>query len=170
MGYKNKTLKSNKQGFTLIELLVVIAIIALLSSVALIAFMSARQKSRDAKRVGDMTQMATGMELYFNTQKGYPSAPSGIPTALKPNYASTLPASPLPADGGCDLIDYHSINASIPASTFASQYYYFPSGTVYIGFDGVSQVYPDYVYYFCLGNLTGNLSAGVHQVTPRGLR
>ena len=58
MRHKNKT-----DGFSLLELMVVIAIIALLTSIALIAFMSARQKSRDAKRLADMTQMNSALEL-----------------------------------------------------------------------------------------------------------
>ncbi|HET9699140.1 MAG TPA: prepilin-type N-terminal cleavage/methylation domain-containing protein, partial [Terriglobales bacterium] len=52
------------EGFTLIELLVVVAIISLLSSIGLIAFQDARQKSRDAKRLSDMTQMANALEIY----------------------------------------------------------------------------------------------------------
>ena len=51
---------TNKKGFTLIELLVVIAIIGLLSTLAVIALGSARQKSRDAKRLSDLKQVQTG--------------------------------------------------------------------------------------------------------------
>ena len=65
--YKNKNLQFKNKGFTLIELLVVVAVIALLSAVGLVAFQSGRQKSRDAKRLADMTQLATTMELFFNT-------------------------------------------------------------------------------------------------------
>ncbi|MEY4744976.1 MAG: hypothetical protein RL272_921, partial [Candidatus Parcubacteria bacterium] len=49
--------KSNNKGFTLIELLVVIAIIGLLSTLAVVALNSARQKSRDSKRVADIKQI-----------------------------------------------------------------------------------------------------------------
>ena len=61
-----------KKGFTLIELLVVIAIIGLLSTLAVVALNSARQKARDAKRVADVKQIQTALELYFNSSSGYP--------------------------------------------------------------------------------------------------
>ncbi len=154
-------------GFTLIELLVVIAIIALLSSVALIALTSARQKSRNAKRLSDMTQMNTGLELFFATNKGYPTGPAGIPIGVTPTFASRLPTSPQPADGSCESISYP---APAPGGTTGIDYYYFPSGTAYLAPDGLTQVYPDYGYYFCLGNQTGNFAPGFHTLTPKGVR
>lgn len=67
----------NKKGFTLIEILVVIAIIGILSALALVSFSSARARSRDARRMSDLRQMLTALELYNNDQAVYPSA-SGI--------------------------------------------------------------------------------------------
>ncbi len=67
-------MKQNKKGFTLIELLVVIAIIGLLSTLAVIALNNARMKSRDAKRVSDIKQIQSAMELYYNDANGYPDA------------------------------------------------------------------------------------------------
>lgn len=158
-------------GFTLIELLVVIAIIALLSSVALIAFMTARAKARDTRRLADITQMNTALELYFANFKGYPSGTgTGLPSGISPSYASSLPVTPTPADGGCDQISYNTLNGSIPAGYTGAVYYYFPSGTSYLGSDGATTVYPDYNYYFCLGNTTGNFSAGTHVLNPKGVR
>lgn len=66
----------NKKGFTLIELLVVIAIIGLLSTLAVVALSSARTKSRDAKRLSDLKQVQTALELYFTDNNGYPSGSS----------------------------------------------------------------------------------------------
>lgn len=179
MKYQNKVSKTKNQkqgvkksahsGFTLIELLVVIAIIALLNSIALIAFMSARQKGRDAKRLSDMTQMNTGLNLYFSTYGGYPSSTTGRPDALTPSFAASLPTAPQPPDGSCPGIIYPSPPLPVSGITGAS-YYYMPSGTALIGTDGQTTVYPDYAYYFCLGAQTGNFGPGMHVLTSASLK
>ncbi|PIR85247.1 hypothetical protein COU15_01765 [Candidatus Kaiserbacteria bacterium CG10_big_fil_rev_8_21_14_0_10_45_20] len=66
-----------KRGFTLIELLVVIAIIGVLSSVVLASLSSARTKARDAKRLSDMQQMRTALELYHISFSMYPASGGG---------------------------------------------------------------------------------------------
>lgn len=96
-----KKLKTNQKGFTLIELLVVIAIIGLLASVVLLALNSARQKSRDAKRLADVRQIASALELYFDSNNGYPSALA----SLVPSYLGQAPVFPTPADG-CNTASY----------------------------------------------------------------
>lgn len=65
-------MRKNK-GFTLIELLVVIAIIGLLSTLAIVALNTARQKSRDAARVSNIKQIQTALELYYADATAYPS-------------------------------------------------------------------------------------------------
>ena len=52
-----------KKGFTLIELLVVIAIIGLLSSLAVVNLNSARGKARDAKRISEIKQLSTILQI-----------------------------------------------------------------------------------------------------------
>lgn len=84
MNYKNK------QGFTLIELLVVIAIIGILSSVVLASLNSARQKSRDARRISDIKQIQLALELYFDSNANYPTSTS----ALVPTYIAANPTDP----------------------------------------------------------------------------
>jgi prepilin-type N-terminal cleavage/methylation domain-containing protein len=53
-----------RRAFTLIELLVVIAIIGLLSTIAVISTSNARVKARDAKRLADVRQIITALNLY----------------------------------------------------------------------------------------------------------
>jgi type II secretion system protein G len=69
--------RNNTKGFTLIELLVVIAIIGLLSTLAVVALNTARTKSRDAKRISDIKQIQTALELYYADASGYPADPTG---------------------------------------------------------------------------------------------
>lgn len=69
----------NKKGFTLIELLVVIAIIGLLSTLAVVALGSARTKSRDAKRLADLKQIQSALELYYTDKNAYPITASSTP-------------------------------------------------------------------------------------------
>ncbi|TSC95320.1 MAG: putative General secretion pathway protein GspG [Parcubacteria group bacterium Athens1014_10] len=66
----------NKSAFTLIELLIVIAVIALISTLALTALNNARKKARDAKRLADIKQIITTLELYYDNNKKYPGPTS----------------------------------------------------------------------------------------------
>lgn len=102
-------MKKNK-GFTLIELLVVIAIIGILSSVVLASLNSARQKSRDAKRISDIKQMQVALELYFDSNGYYPQNIAAVVTA------GFLPASPAdPLNTGIYTYKYATLSAT-PAS------------------------------------------------------
>jgi len=59
-------------GFTLVELLVVISIIGILSSFAVVSLNNARTKARDALRKGDMAQIRTALNLYYDDNIKYP--------------------------------------------------------------------------------------------------
>lgn len=76
--------KQKNRGFTLIELLVVIAIIGILSSIVFVSLNSARSKARDAKRIADVKQLMTALELYYG-QNGYYPISSGGCGATSPN-------------------------------------------------------------------------------------
>ena len=69
--------KKYQKAFTLIELLVVVAIIGVLASVVLASLGDARANARDAKRAGDMKQLQTAFELYYNDHGQYPNWPGG---------------------------------------------------------------------------------------------
>lgn len=79
------------RGFTLIELLVVIAIIGILSSIVLASLNTARQKSRDARRVADIKQIQLAMQLYYDASSTYPQTLAD----LVPTYIATQPRDPV---------------------------------------------------------------------------
>lgn len=106
-----------EQGFTLIELLVVIAIIGLLASVVLASLSTARQKGRDARRIADLREVQTALELYYSDHNAYPavtsqsSISSALSSSLVPTYISSVSDDPL---GG----SYHYVYLSTSGGTF----------------------------------------------------
>ncbi len=61
-----------KRAFSLIELLVVISIMAMLGSLALSAFSTARKQARDSQRKNELTQYKTALESYYVANSIYP--------------------------------------------------------------------------------------------------
>lgn len=90
-------IKSTKKGFTLIELLVVIAIIGILSSVVIASMNSARRKSRDARRISDIANIKTALEMYYDASQSYPINQAALDAALAPTYIPKLPTDPVGA-------------------------------------------------------------------------
>lgn len=99
--------KKNSKGFTLIELLVVIAIIGILSSVVLASLNSARKKSRDARRVADISQIKTALELEFDKSSAYPAALTTLKTS---GFMAQIPVDPL--NTGSYVYTYCPISAT----------------------------------------------------------
>lgn len=99
---------AKREGFTLIELLVVIAIIGLLASIVLASLGTARQRSRDARRLADVKSIRTALELYYGTCAGYPvvaaealltttlATPSCPGTITLASFLPQIPANPSP--------------------------------------------------------------------------
>lgn len=66
-------MNTKQKGFTLIELLVVVAIIGLLATIVTVSLSSARKRAKDARRVADMGQIETALNLYFANVGHYPT-------------------------------------------------------------------------------------------------
>ena len=139
--------KHNQSGFTLIELLVVIAIIGILSTLAVVALGSARVKSRDAKRVADMRQVMSALELYYNDAGNYPTnitPGSALTYNGTTTYMAQIPSNPSPNNDGNCPANVNYLYSMVSTNT-------------------------SYVITYCLGGAIGDLDAGTHRATPNGL-
>jgi type II secretion system protein G len=143
-------MKKSKQGFTLIELLVVVAIIGLLATLSIVALNNARARARDARRVADIKQIQTALELYYNDQGSYPTAniiSAGTVATNSIVYMGTVPTAPTPFD-----------NTSGTACNATNNLY---------TYTGTAQTYS---LTYCLGSATGGIAAGVGTATPSGIK
>lgn len=61
-----------QDGFTLIEMFIVIAIIGILAGIVLRGTAGFQQSARDTRRIGDLKNVQTYLELYFNRCGHYP--------------------------------------------------------------------------------------------------
>jgi prepilin-type N-terminal cleavage/methylation domain-containing protein len=100
---------NRERGFTLIELLVVIAIIGILASVVLASLNSARQKSRDARRISDVQQIKLGLELFFDQAGTYPREATEA-TLADNGFMASFPTPP--SGAGQDSYAYAPISPS----------------------------------------------------------
>ena len=146
-------MNKQKQGFTLIELLVVIAIIGLLSTLSILALNTARARARDAKRVADVKQVQTALEMYYNDVGDYPAtATTGSPIySSSGTYIRAVPAPPTPVDG-----------SACPAVQPDYTYAYSGSGQA-----GTAS----YTIEYCLGATVNTITGNQMQTaTPAGIK
>lgn len=152
----------------------VISIIGLLSTLAVVALNNARQKSRDTKRVADIRQVQTAIELYFNDNSQYPTGFSGLggtvslgATCLDSNgfnsggapctgeiYMGLLPKEPLSDNNVITLFD-----TCIPGiqEFVGCEYFY------------VQRSNTSYDLYFYLEDAVNQLGSGSHTASERGI-
>jgi prepilin-type N-terminal cleavage/methylation domain-containing protein len=147
-------MKNNKSGFTLIELLVVIAIIGLLSTLSVLALNTARAKARDAKRISDVKQIQTALEMYYNDVSDYPGDASVTPgqaiSSGNGTFLRQIPSAPLPTDGavcGSNVTAYTYTRVAATTGGNAS-----------------------YQIRYCLGSTVNSITGNVMQTaTPAGI-
>ncbi|MEK7644426.1 MAG: prepilin-type N-terminal cleavage/methylation domain-containing protein [Patescibacteria group bacterium] len=142
----------NKKGFTLIELLVVIAIIALLSTLAVVALGSARKKANDAKRLSDIKQTQTALELYYTDKNSYPTSTGGI--VLGSTAAACLNSASAFTTTGCS----DAYMPTVPKDPGSTAY-------TYTSADGTT-----YTIAATLEAGAANLAAGAITATPSTIK
>lgn len=71
---ENNTHKPN--GFTVLELLIVLGLVGLLVLVGSVLLGTARERSRDSKRLSDLDITRRALEDYFHNNNRYPQAPT----------------------------------------------------------------------------------------------
>lgn len=105
---KPKCLSATRKirGFTLVELMVAISILALLSTVALVAYSGVRKSARDAKRREEIKMIVAALEVYRAQNGDYPPMDDDDGTAdacvsnfgelnvLVPEYIKSIPEDP----------------------------------------------------------------------------
>jgi prepilin-type N-terminal cleavage/methylation domain-containing protein len=122
-----KTL-TNKKGFTLIELLIAVAIIGVLATVVLASLGSAREATRDARRLSDVRQIQTALEMHIIDNNRYPGtnhsgSSSSWENSIQDNadfidaladdgYMSIVPVDPI------NVGDHHYRYYRYPAGSF----------------------------------------------------
>ena len=101
-------MKVNKKGFTILELLISVAIIAMLSAIILVGISSMRERSRDARRMSDVSEIQKALNLYFTNHNTFPVFPTEITitgddlfsVALEGERLITaVPSDPIPTFG-----------------------------------------------------------------------
>lgn len=97
--------KNSSKGFTLVELLVVIAIIGVLATLILLQLGAARQKARDAKRVADVNQVRSALELFFDDNGRYSTSTNlNVDLVTTGRYLTLTPLDPLNAVACNDMV------------------------------------------------------------------
>jgi prepilin-type N-terminal cleavage/methylation domain-containing protein len=117
--------RNTERGFTLIEILIVITIVGIIIAIVIANLEAARSRSRDSKRISDISEVQLILAAYLNTYGTYPnSASSRLSSDAFPALVAGINSSK----------NTPHINSSIstdPTNTYPYVYYYFSNGSTY---------------------------------------
>lgn len=105
--------------------------------------------SLDARRLADIRQIQTALELFYNDNGRYPVSMNSVPlrsdgTTAWSTYLSAWPTAPTPPGGSCTSAQNSYSYAQLSAGT-------------------------NYSLTFCLGNTTGGYGPGPHTASSAGI-
>lgn len=151
----------------MIELLAVISIIGILGTLGTVSLEGVKRLGRDLRRLGDVKQVQTALELYFASHNFYP--PDGVPGAGGAVLGGSLGALALDDSHGWTKEPEGIIYIRLPSGNPL------PGGIPYfyrsMDVDG-NDCERDCSYYeirFATEGKIGELSSGEHSVTPLGI-
>lgn len=108
-------LSSSRKGFTLIEMLIVIAVITILAGVVFNGIQGVRETTRDTRRIGDLTNTQSILEMYMNQCNHYPGVADTVASCNHPNISTWS-----------DLeTALSTVSSKIPADPVSSKSYYY---------------------------------------------
>jgi general secretion pathway protein G len=84
-----------RKGFTLVELLVVMGIIAALAMIGGAAYISAQKRGRNARRLADIQQIRTALEMYRTDNGYYPKEAAALCDSSVGSDAAICPPTTL---------------------------------------------------------------------------
>lgn len=137
----------SQKGFSIIQSVFVFLALAILVLSVFGGFVRGKQNTRDVKRISDIQHLQKALDSYHKDFGFYPVGQNGVAVGKEDTFKSYVswPNPPTPSDGSC---------------TAEQNYYYYRSQN-----SGES-----YTLDFCLGSKVGEISAGLRQAGPNGIK
>ncbi len=117
-----------------------------------------QSQSLDSKRLADMEQLASALELYYNDKNQYPNSLND----LVPKYIAQVPTAPVPPGGNC--------NATQNSYNYSVSDHYTTTGPTGKTINSNPSPNSNYEISFCLGGPTSSYNPGIHSVSPFGIK